>query len=236
MQKDYITERLIGLKDGKFKKFQERLIPTVPPESIIGVRTPELRALAKELSGRLKSGERRSAAADEFMGNIPHKYFEENQLHAFIINEEKDFHECVRLTEIFLPCVDNWATCDQLSPGVFKKHHGELLPHIDRWLGAGHTYTVRFGMGMLMRHFLDDDFSPEYLEKVASVKSGEYYIKMMQAWYFATALAKQYDAALPYIERRKLEPWTHGKTIQKACESLRIPQERKTHLRSLAPA
>ena len=220
-----IREELFRLQDRDYGVFQQKLIPTAPPESFIGVRTPELRKLAKEL---VKSGE-----AEAFLKDLPHKYFDEDQLHAFIVSEIKDYCRCLEELERFLPYVDNWATCDQMSPKVFKKHRKELLAPIKSWMESGETYTVRFGMGMLMEHYLDEDFDPSYLEAVASVVSEEYYVRMMQAWYFATALAKQYEAAVPFIEEKRLEPWTHNKAIQKSLESFRIPPERKEYLKSL---
>ncbi len=219
-----IIERLIALRDPAYGEFQKKLIPTVSPESIVGVRTPELRKLAKEL---MQTGE-----AEVFLNQLPHAHFDENQLHAFILSEDKDFDRCLNRVSAFLPYVDNWATCDQMSPKVFKKHRAELLPVIERWLHDGHVYTVRFAIGMLMEHFLDADFAPVYLEWVSGVQSGEYYVNMMIAWYFATALAKQYDAALPYIRDRRLAPWTHNKAIQKAAESFRVPPERKAELKA----
>lgn len=213
------------LQDTGYRDMQKKIIPTVDPDSIIGVRTPALRALAKEI---LKSGDYKS-----FLNELPHKYFEENQLHAFILSGMKDFDECMDELEKFLPFVDNWATCDQMSPKVFAKHRTELLGEIKRWIKSGQTYTVRFGLGMLMEHYLDADFKPEYLALAAGVRSEEYYIRMMIAWYFATALAKQYDSALPYIEQKKLDEWTHNKTIQKAVESYRISPEQKEYLRGL---
>ena len=169
----------------------------------------------------------------DFLSSLPHKYFDENQLHAFLISEQKDFDKCVSLLEEFLPYIDNWATCDQLSPKIFKKNREKLLPLIEKWLSSSKTYTIRFAVGMLMQHFLDSDFNPSYLEKVAEIRSEEYYVNMMIAWYFATALAKQYEASLPYIERKKLAPWTHNKAIQKAIESYRITKEQKEYLKSL---
>lgn len=219
-----LHQRLISMQDIKYRDFQRRLIPNIPPESILGVRTPELRRLAKELS---------HAGADEFLPELPHSYFEENQLHAFIISGMKDFGECIRRLEEFLPFVDNWATCDQMSVKLFKKHTGELIQHIRRWIASGKTYTVRFGLGCLMSFYLDGEFREEYLELAAGVRSEEYYVNMMTAWYFATALAKQYKAALPYIENRLLDEWTHRKAIQKAIESYRITDEQKEYLRSL---
>ena len=191
----------------------------------IGVRTPELRKLAKELAKR--------EDIREFLNDLPHQYFDENQLHAFILSGEKDFEKCMEDLERFLPYVDNWATCDQTSPKVFRKHRKELLDAIRRWIESDHPYTVRFAIKMLMEHFLDEDFDPAYPEMVAEVRSEEYYIRMMIAWYFATALAKQYEAVLPYLEQKKLDVWTHNKTIQKAVESYRITEEQKIYLKSL---
>ena len=224
MDNNEIIKRLNALQDTKYRDFQSKLIPDTKAE-FIGVRTPELRKLAKEL---IKEGK-----TDNFLSVLPHKYFDENQLHAFIISGIKDFDMCVKEVERFLPFVDNWATCDQMSPKVFKKEKKALLPYINKWLKSGKTYTVRFGMGMLMQHFLGEDFAVEYAEKVACVKSDEYYIKMMQAWYFATALAKNYDEVLPFIENKTLEKWTHNKTIQKAIESYRITDEQKVYLKTL---
>ena len=167
------------------------------------------------------------------MEELPHEYFEENQLRAFIICGMKDFNECMEELEKFLPYVDNWATCDQMSPKIFKKHRKELLVHIKDWIASDAAYTVRFGVGMLMQHFLDDDFDPEYPEMVAGLRSEEYYVNMMIAWYFATALAKQYESILPFIEQKKLDDWTHNKAIQKSIESYRITDEQKSYLRSL---
>lgn len=217
-----IKQRLHELQDKKYRDFQRRLIPNIPPESIIGVRTPELRKLAKEI------GEDSS-----FLDTLPHEYFEENQLHAFIISGMRDFGECVSRLEKFLPYVDNWATCDQMTVKLFRKHTAELLPYIGRWLNSGRTYTVRFGIGCLMNFYLDSEFREEQPEMVAGVDCGEYYVSMMVAWYFATALAKQYDAVIPYIEQRRLDPETHRRTIQKSVESFRISDERKQYLRTL---
>ena len=220
-----ITTLLFDLQDKSYADFQSKLLPTVPRETVIGVRTPDLRKLAKQL--------RRTPAAKEFLQSLPHRYFDENQLHAFILSEEKDFGTCLAELERFLPFVDNWATCDQLSPRCFKKHAAELLPLIRKWMRSKHTYTKRFGIGTLMRYYLDENFKPEYLEQVASIKSDEYYIRMMQAWFFATALAKQWDATLPYIGQHRLEKDTHNKTIQKAVESFRITDEQKAFLKTL---
>ena len=220
-----IRQSLFELQDIKYRDFQAKLIPGKDTETMIGVRTPELRKLAKQMLKREEIG--------EFLRDLPHRYFDEDQLHAFIVSGIKEYGKCMEELMRFLPFVDNWATCDQMSPGVFKKHKPELLTQIREWLGSEHTYTVRFGIGMLMQHFLDEDFDPAYPELVAGVHSEEYYVNMMIAWYFATALAKQYDAVLPFIEGRRLDPWTHNKTIQKAVESYRISDEQKEYLRSL---
>ncbi len=223
MDEKQIVGRLFNLRDEAYGAFQCKLIPTAPPEAFIGVRTPALRAFAKEL---YKSGE-----GEAFLQLLPHRYFDENQLHAFLISEEKDFDTCVRRVEAFLPYVDNWATCDQLSPKAFRKHRAELLPYLKRWIASGKTYFVRFGVGMLMQHYLDDAFDPAYPALVSQIRSEEYYVNMMIAWYFATALAKQYDAALPYIMEKRLPPWVQNKTIQKAVESYRISAEQKEYLK-----
>ena len=220
-----IREELFSMQDKKYRDFQAKLIPTVATDSVIGVRTPALRTYAKEL---LKEGK-----YEAFLQDLPHRYFDENQLHAFIISGIKDYEKCMEEVCRFLPYVDNWATCDQMSPKVFRKQKAELLKQIKKWIKSDETYTVRFAIGMLMEHFLDDDFAPEYPKMVASVRSEEYYINMMIAWYFATALAKQYEAVLPYIEGKKLDPWTHNKAIQKSVESYRITDEQKTYLKSL---
>ena len=220
-----IYKELISLQDKGYRDMQITIIPTVAPDSIIGVRTPALRALAKELSKREDIG--------QFLDSLPHKYFEENQLHAFILSGMKDAARAFELIAKFLPYVDNWATCDQMSPKVFKKHKGLLLEYVDEWIKSDHTYVKRFGIGMLMEHFLDEDFKTSYLTKVSKIRSGEYYVNMMTAWYFATALAKQYDATLPYIEKQKLDIWTHNKSIQKAVESYRITPEQKEYLKTL---
>ena len=220
-----IRETLFSLRDEKFAAFQAKLIPNVAPERVIGVRTPALRKLAKTLRG---SGE-----AEEFLKALPHDFFEENNLHAYLLCEMKDFDACVQAVEDFLPYVDNWATCDQMSPRVFRKNKQALLPYIRCWIASERCYTRRFGTGMLMSHFLDEDFREEYLRLVSDKRSEEYYVNMMIAWYFATALAKQYEAALPYLENRRLDPWVHNKTIQKAVESFRVSDEHKACLRAL---
>ena len=220
-----IREELFRLRDTEYRDFQVRLIPSVESDQVIGVRTPALRKYARQLAKR--------ADAQIFLRDLPHRYFDENQLHAFMISGIKDYGKCLEEVNIFLPCVDNWATCDQLSPAVFKKHRQELIREIRNWIDSDRTYTVRFGLGMLMSHYLDEDFDPAFLDLAAEVRSEEYYINMMTAWYFATALAKQYDAALPYIEDHRLDTWTHNRTIQKAVESFRVSPEQKNYLRSL---
>lgn len=220
-----IREVLYQLRDKNYRAFQAKLIPNIAPEKMIGVRTPALRSLAKQLY--------RAGDYADFLAELPHRCFDENQLHAFILSEMRDFETCIEETCRFLPFVDNWATCDQLSPKAFKGNRRWLLEYIRAWLASGQTYTVRFAIGMLMAHFLDEDFAPEYLRTVSQVRSEEYYVRMMVAWYFATALAKQYDATLPYIEERRLDPWTHNKAIQKGIESNRISDERKAYLKTL---
>lgn len=222
---DEIREMLCAEKDIAYRDFQAKLIPTIDKETVIGARTPALRKMAKQLAKREDIG--------AFLEALPHIYFEENQLHAFIIAERKDFAQCMEELYAFLPYVDNWATCDQMSPKVFKKYRQELLPHIREWIASDKTYSVRFGIGMLMAHFLDEDFDMAYPEMVSKIRSEEYYVNMMIAWYFATALAKQYEAVLPYIEEKRLETWTHNKAIQKAVESYRITPEQKGYLRGL---
>lgn len=220
-----IQEELRQLQDEKYRLFQANLMPTIAVEDIIGVRTPELRKLAAKYAKRDN--------ISEFLDTLPHQFFDENQLHSFIISLEKDFDSCISEVEGFLPYVDNWATSDQLSPKVFKKNAEKLLPHIEGWLQSEHTYTVRFAIGMLMEHFLDERFELKYAELVAGVNSEEYYINMMRAWYFATALAKQYEHVISYIEEKRLDVWTHNKAIQKSIESNRITSEQKEYLRTL---
>ena len=220
-----IRDALFSWQDPSYRDFQAKLIPTVDPHTIIGVRTPLLRRYAKEL---LKSGQ-----YSVFIEELPHRYFDENQLHAFILSEIKDYAACLFQVNRFLPYVDNWATCDQMSPGVFKKHRDILFEQIQVWIQSPEAYTVRFGIGMLMQHYLDENFKPEYLTVVSAIRSDDYYVNMMIAWYFATALTKQYASALPYIENSRLAPWTHNKAIQKAIESYRITPEQKACLRCL---
>lgn len=220
-----IRERLFEMQDEEYKAFHAKLIPTVSADSIIGVRTPVLRKYAKEMS--------KDSQIKEFLADIPHKYYDENNLHGFIIEQIKDYGECLTETERFLPYIDNWATCDMIAPKVFGKHSDELITPIHKWIAAEDTYTIRFAINMLMKFYLDEQFKPEYLKLVSEVESEEYYVKMVIAWYFATALAKQYEIVLPYVEERRLSVWTHNKTIQKACESYRITAEQKAYLRGL---
>ena len=220
-----IVDLLFSKQDIKYRDFQKPLFPGVEEDCFIGVRTPELKKLAKELFG--------SEIANKFIETLPHHYFDENQLHAFLISLFKDYQTCLKEVDKFLPFVNNWGTCDQLSPKVFAKHKDELIAPIKKWLKSKHTYTVRFAIGMLMQHYLDESFKEEYMEMVASIKSEGYYINMMIAWYFATALAKQYDSAIRYLEDKKLSRWVHNKTIQKAVESYRIADEQKAYLKNL---
>lgn len=220
-----IRETLFSMQDIKYGDFQAKLMPTIVRETVIGVRTPALRKYAKDLA--------KEKDISSFLQDLPHQYFEENQLHAFIICEQKEYEKCMEELQLFLPYVDNWATCDQMSPKIFRKHRQELLEQIKLWIASDKTYTIRYGIGMLMIHFLDEEFDIQYAEMVAAIRSEEYYVNMMIAWYFATALAKQYESIVPYIENQKLDPWTHRKTIQKSVESYRITKEQKEYLKSL---
>lgn len=220
-----LQRRLFALQDPGYRDFQSRLMPTVNPAGIIGVRVPALRKLAKEFA--------KTPEAEEFLHTLPHQYYEENNVHAALINGIRDYGEAVAALDAFLPYVDNWATCDLLSPVAFKKHPAGLPEQAQRWMAAGDTYTVRFGIGVLMGLYLDEAFEPKHLDWVTEVQSNKYYVNMMIAWYFATALAKQYEAALPYLQARRLDPWTHNKAIQKAMESYRVTEERKIYLRTL---
>lgn len=223
--KIFVQEKLFEMQDEGYREFHARLMPTVDKDSIIGVRVPRLRKFAKEL---YKSG-----GYEDFLKALPHKYYEENNVHAFLIEQQKDYGETVRLLDEFLPYVDNWATCDMMSPKSFKKHLPELYEKIPEWLGSDKTYAVRFGIETLMNFFLGEDFTDGCASLVCSVRSDEYYINMMIAWYFATALAKNYEDVVPYIEGKRLDVWTHNKTIQKAVESNRITDEQKAYLRTL---
>ena len=223
-----IQERLFSLRDEKYAAFSAKLIPTLPPDRFIGVRSPQLRALAKEL---FKDSNNQTIKQSHFFEKLPHRYHEENMLHAYLLCEEKKYDILVDETERFLPYIDNWAVCDSLAPRAFVRHKEELLLRIEKWMTAEHEYTVRFGIGMLMRHYLDADFRLEHLRWVADIQREEYYIKMMQAWYFATALAKQWDATFPMLD--SLEGWVRGKSIQKALESYRVTDDHKAILRDL---
>ena len=225
MRSDAVFQRLSELSDPTYRDFHAGLIPNISPETILGVRVPALRKLARELRG--------SAEAQEFMAALPHEYYDENCLHGLLINDIKDFGATVSALDAFLPYVDNWAVCDLISPRSFKSRPPELAAHVRRWLDSSHSYTVRFGIGVLMSFYLDEGFEPAQLEAVAERCCEEYYVNMMVAWYFATALAKQPEAALPYIENRSLSRWTHNKAIQKSIESRRIPDETKTYLKTL---
>ena len=220
-----IERELFRLQDKEYQAFQSKLIPTVPKETVIGVRTPELRKLAVQFA--------KEPEAESFLQELPHRYYEENNLHAFLIERIRDYDRCIAALDSFLPYIDNWATCDCMSPKVLGKHLPELLDKIREWMDSGKTYTVRYGIGLLMRYYLDDVFTEEYPGMVAGVHSDEYYINMMIAWYFATALAKQYEQVIPYFEEKKLDIWIHNKAIQKAIESRRITKEKKEYLRSL---
>lgn len=221
-----LQQNLFGMRDAAYAAFIAKLTPGFPPSHFIGVRVPLLRTIARSFA----KGE---AASMSFLSHLPHSYYEEDMLHGMLISLVKDYDRCLDLTDRFLPYVDNWAVCDTLSPKVFAKHKAQLLENILRWSSSSHTYTCRFWLRMLMTHFLDDSFSADFLEIPAAIRSEEYYVKMMVAWFFATALDKQWEATLPYLENRQLDPWTHRKTIQKAIESYRIPPERKDYLRTL---
>ena len=220
-----IQKELFLRQDKEYMKFLSKLTPNVSEDTIIGVRIPEIRKLAKKL---VKNNE-----YEDFLKELPHKYYDENLLHGAIISESKDFEKCIKLLDNFLPFVDNWAVCDTISPKIFKKHKKELIEKIKEWSQSDKTYTCRFGVEMLMTHFLDEDFKKEYLEMVANIHSEEYYVKMVIAWFFATALAKQWDYAVIYLENNRLDVWVHNKTIQKARESLRISLEKKEYLKKL---
>ena len=220
-----VQAELFEMQDLTYRDFHAKLMPTIDKETVIGVRTPMLRAYAKNFG--------KTADAVTFLEVLPHKYYEENNLHGLLIEQIKDYPACIAAIERFLPYVDNWATCDMIALHTMKKHLDVFIQEVYRWMASDHPYIVRFGIGMLMRYYLDEQFKPEYPEKVAKIKSDEYYVNMMRAWYFATALAKQYDQILPYLEEKKLDTWTHNKTIQKAVESYRIAAEQKCYLRTL---
>lgn len=220
-----IQQELFALQDLSYRDFHAKLMPTVDKARVIGVRTPKLRVFAKEFG--------KTEEAKEFLKVLPHQYYEENNLHGLLIEQIKDYPTLIRELNRFLPCIDNWATCDLLTVRVVKKHLDTFTEEVERWLASDHTYTIRFGIGMLMRYYLEEHFSLEYPEKVVKIRSEEYYVNMMRAWYFATALAKQYEAIFPFLEEKRLDAWTHNKTIQKAIESYRITQEQKAYLRTL---
>ena len=220
-----IQSKLFELQDIKYRDFHAKLMPTVNKEKIIGVRIPVLRSFAKEF-GKTKE-------AKLFLQVLPHSYYEENNLHGLLLEQIKDYEKCLQELERFLPFIDNWATCDLLAVRTVKKHLDVFIEEVYRWIQSQHTYTIRFGIGMLMRYYLDENFQMEYPEKVMQICSKEYYVNMMTAWFFATALAKQWDAAIPYLEQNRLDPWTHNKTIQKARESYRITTEQKEYLKRL---
>lgn len=218
-----IQKHLFELQDIKYRDFHSRLMPDTDKETIIGIRVPVLRKYAKSIAG--------TELEDRFIDELPHQYYEENNLHMMLVTWIKDYDKCLSEVERFLPYIDNWATCDFPAPKCFENHKEELLPVIKRWIASGETYTIRYGIGMLMRLYLDADFDPEYVKLVAEVKSEEYYVNMMIAWYMATALAKQWDAVIPYIEEHRMYDWVHRKTIQKAVESYRITDEQKRYLK-----
>ena len=227
---DKIEKLLFDNRDEKYQKFHSSLVPTLESEKIIGVRMPALRKVAKELENDewFTNG-----GKQEFLQNLPHEYYEENVLHAILLADEKDFYRTIELTEKFLPYIDNWALCDTFSPKCFEKNVDKLWGHIEKWLCSNKTYTVRFGIVCAMRYFLDEDFSTNKFEKVISVSSNEYYVNMAIAWYVSVALVKQYDEVLPYIENKTMPRWVHNKSIQKACESLRISNDKKEYLKTL---
>ena len=218
-----LQKQLFELQDLKYRDFHSKLMPETDKETVIGIRTPVLRKFAKEFAG--------TSEAEAFLRQLPHRYYEENNLHMMLITGIKDNEKCMEEIQRFLPCIDNWATCDYPAPKCFARHKDQVLEEAKRWISSGETYVIRYGIGMLMRLFLDEDFSSEYLEMAAAVQSQEYYVNMMIAWYFATALAKQWDATVPYIEQHKLSDWVHRKTVQKAVESYRITPEQKEYLK-----
>ncbi len=225
MEENHIVSRLFEMQDLEYREFHSKLMPTVEKSRVIGVRTPELRKFAKEIS--------KTPFAEQFIINPAHEYYEENNLHAFLIEEIGDYDACIKELNRFLPHVDNWATCDMMRPKIFKKNLDKLLPQIKSWIDSDKTYTVRFGMECLMLYYLDEHFSPEFPKMIAEIRSEEYYVKMMQAWYFATALAKRYDDTIPYLEQNRLDIDTHNKAIQKSVESYRITPDQKVYLRTL---
>ena len=220
-----LQEKLFSMQDLSYRDFHAKLMPTIEKDTIIGIRTPQLRKFAKEFA--------KTEECEIFLRDLPHTYYEENNLHGFLLEMEKDYDRLVDRLDIFLLYVDNWATCDMIRPKILKKHLKEFLPKVQEWLDSDKVYTIRYGIGMLLSFYLDEEFHPEYLEWVAQIRSDEYYVNMMIAWYFATALAKQYETTLPYIVEKRLDVWTHNKAIQKAIESYRVTEEQKAYLRTL---
>ena len=220
-----LQQELFALQDETYREFHSKLMPDINKEAVIGIRIPVLRRFAGEFA--------KKPEAREFLQQLPHQYYEENNLHMMLITAEKDYGKCLEEVERFVPYIDNWATCDMIALRTVKNHLDIFIQEVCRWIASDHPYIVRFGIGMLMRYYLDEQFKPEYPKKVAEVKSDEYYVNMMRAWYFATALAKQYDQIIPYLEEKRLDTWTHNKTIQKAIESYRITPEQKIYLRTL---
>lgn len=231
-----LQKQLFELQDPDYKNFHAKLIPNVPAEKIIGIRTPQLRAFAASFFRKAQNCAEEKIQLETFLNSLPHELYEENNLHGFLIEKIKSFDECIfRLSE-FLPFIDNWATCDLIRPHIFAKNTELLLPHIKKWISSEHTYTCRFGVEILMTFFLDERFKPEYLSLVTVLRSSEYYVNMMISWFFATALAKQWDCTVRILEEKKLSSWCHNKTIQKALESLRISREQKDYLKTLKTA
>lgn len=221
----YFTDRLLELQEEAYGRFQSRIVPNIDSKTILGIRIPVLKALAKDFFT--------DPAKEEFFSELPHRYYEENQLHIMLICLEKDFDKCIEELSRFLPYADNWAVTDQASPKCFKKHHKELIPVITDWLHSEHVYTARYGINIFMREFLDTDFDVRFAEMISEKQGEDYYLRMIIAWYFATGLAKQYDAIVPFIEQHKLDKWTHNKAIQKAVESFRVTDEHKAYLKTL---
>lgn len=220
-----VQKKLFEMQDIRYRDFHAKLVPTMEKDKFIGIRTPMLRKFASEFG--------KTEESKLFLKVLPHQYYEENNLHGLLIEQIRDYDKCLEELERFLPFIDNWATCDLLALHMMKKHRGVFIREVYRWMESDQPYTIRFGIGMLIRYYLDEEFKPEYPEKVAAIRSEEYYVNMMRAWYFATALAKQYEKVLPFLEERRMDVWTHNKTIQKAIESYRITPEQKAYLRTL---
>ena len=220
-----VQKRLFEMQDAEYRDFHAKLVPTMEKTKFIGIRTPMLRKFAKKFG--------KTEESEIFLQVLPHQYYEENNLHGLLIEQIRDYDKCLEELERFLPFIDNWATCDLLALHMMKKHRDVFIREVFRWIESDQPYTIRFGISMLMRYYLEDAFQMEYPEKVAQIRSEEYYVNMMRAWYFATALAKQYEKVLPFLEKRQMDVWTHNKTIQKAIESYRITSEQKEYLRTL---